>query len=350
MLVYTETDTASVDSGIAASLGLNPSLVSTSKQAKIGGTPGSAMSCDIQGTSSGGLPDQIGTIWESPSNDPGVAFWPGGSWTVHLNVTSGSGRTLNSMRIARILSGGGGSIIAASTGLGISIVNGDNAISITSSSSSGNATDKWCVLLGYAPSVNNSTVGYTGNLTVSTPLTAPVSMYAPVTIGPPIPGAPWLREPLYPYAPPPPVVMSVKQQVAAPVQTGPPIPGAPWTSPMEGVKPYPGATVAAPAVKPKVKPFVTRVPDPKDVRRSARITEVLSGVHNSLVAQGQLVQTGSVSWSMRPAAIVMNRNPGLSDDVSQGYSVGNIWVNSATQGLYICVSNAFNAAVWKGPI
>ena len=55
---------------------------------------------------------------------------------------------------------------------------------------------------------------------------------------------------------------------------------------------------------------------------------------------------------MKPSAIVSKRNltaivaPGVSNDSSQGYSVGSIWIDVTNDVAYICVDVTIGAAVW----
>ena len=58
--------------------------------------------------------------------------------------------------------------------------------------------------------------------------------------------------------------------------------------------------------------------------------------NNGLTDSGnQLIKTG-----------VNNRNPGASDDSTQGYSVGSIWVNTSNGSLWAASSVAPTAATW----
>lgn len=49
-------------------------------------------------------------------------------------------------------------------------------------------------------------------------------------------------------------------------------------------------------------PLITRVPDPKDVRRLATFTERVSDILNSLMKQGQLARIGISEWSIDPSS------------------------------------------------
>ena len=43
-----------------------------------------------------------------------------------------------------------------------------------------------------------------------------------------------------------------------------------------------------------------------------------------------------------------NRVPGLTDDVSAGFAVGDLWIDLDTRVLWYCTYNAVGAAVWQG--
>lgn len=40
-------------------------------------------------------------------------------------------------------------------------------------------------------------------------------------------------------------------------------------------------------------------------------------------------------------------NPGVSNDINQGYAIGSHWVNTSTDKSFICVDNTAGAAVWN---
>jgi hypothetical protein len=39
-------------------------------------------------------------------------------------------------------------------------------------------------------------------------------------------------------------------------------------------------------------------------------------------------------------------NPSVSNDTTQGYQAGSVWINTSTKAIFECVSNAAGAAVW----
>lgn len=40
-------------------------------------------------------------------------------------------------------------------------------------------------------------------------------------------------------------------------------------------------------------------------------------------------------------------NPAVNDDTSQGYDIGSSWINVVNQTKFVCMNDAFGAAVWK---
>lgn len=139
---------------------------------------------------------------------------------------------------------------------------------------------------------------------------------------------------------------------------GPPIPGSPWF-PFPG--PSPGTSGQSPALSPepvdpappgtapqvKTKPFVERVPDVQD--RLRRFTEKVSTIFNSLFGRGHLIQVEQNSYAIIGGGRSAARAPTNTDDLSAGIAVGSVWVNTATNRVYINVVNTVGAAVWRGP-
>lgn len=41
--------------------------------------------------------------------------------------------------------------------------------------------------------------------------------------------------------------------------------------------------------------------------------------------------------------------PGVNDDLSLGYKIGDTWVNSSLQTIYFAADVTPGSAVWKGP-
>lgn len=40
-------------------------------------------------------------------------------------------------------------------------------------------------------------------------------------------------------------------------------------------------------------------------------------------------------------------DPGVTNDIDEGYSVNSMWTNETDDGVFICTNNADGAAVWK---
>jgi hypothetical protein len=93
-------------------------------------------------------------------------------------------------------------------------------------------------------------------------------------------------------------------------------------------------------------PLLPRVPDSEDRNRAARHTEILSNVWNSLLVRGYIRKDG-LEAKIVGGAYEMPRPPRQEDDASIRAQVGNTWVDTVGLEAYICISNAFGAAVWK---
>ena len=48
----------------------------------------------------------------------------------------------------------------------------------------------------------------------------------------------------------------------------------------------------------------------------------------------------------QPYVTIINSNPLATNDISEGYLIGNMWINSSTDNIYVCANNTINAAVW----
>lgn len=67
-----------------------------------------------------------------------------------------------------------------------------------------------------------------------------------------------------------------------------------------------------------------------------------------LVGVGEPNVLGNVLTTQAvPVVFEEARAPLASDDLDSGYSVGDIWIDTALLAAYWCVSNASNAAIWK---
>jgi len=86
--------------------------------------------------------------------------------------------------------------------------------------------------------------------------------------------------------------------------------------------------------------------DPSLKPRQRRGTELLSVIINSLQRQGYLQQTDRDTFKIVTGAIELGRDPVATDDASVGVHVGTLWVNTATQAVFINVATAPGASVW----
>lgn len=55
--------------------------------------------------------------------------------------------------------------------------------------------------------------------------------------------------------------------------------------------------------------------------------------------------TGTPNRSV--TGVVETSNPTTSDDESDGFDIGDHWVNSTAKRVWFCADNAAGAAVWK---
>jgi hypothetical protein len=178
----------------------------------------------------------------------------------------------------------------------------------------------------------------------------------------PIFGVPWNRTFLAPALP------AVQQQSIVPpsgmpavwTSTAPGVPifGVPWTFRVPGFSP-PAQPSSPPLVPPpptpgpgrpsKNKPFLPRVPDISTAYgqdRLRRFTELVQTIFNSLFGNGDLVQTGQNTYSLRSGGFSAPRAPTAMDDSSIGVKVGSVFVNTLNNSIYINVSSTIGSAVW----
>ena len=99
-----------------------------------------------------------------------------------------------------------------------------------------------------------------------------------------------------------------------------------------------------PASKTRVLPQVPR--DPTANQRQRRHMDMVSDIMNSLIGSGYLNQQDPKKWGVVTGAFVRGRAPTVLDDVSVGYSPGNLWIDQTTQTLYVCIVNGLNSATW----
>ena len=92
--------------------------------------------------------------------------------------------------------------------------------------------------------------------------------------------------------------------------------------------------------------------DPEQDRRTSRSLEILVSMINSLYGQGYIIQKNptktSAPWSLGNWFIfVETRAPTVYDDSSVGASPGYVWIDTAGQNVYFCISAALQAALWR---
>jgi hypothetical protein len=179
---------------------------------------------------------------------------------------------------------------------------------------------------------------------------------AEVRSGPPMRGAPFgsahLAGQLQNLVQAPPPAARVGSQIYAPeIAHGPAMRGAPWVA----VLPIPPPTFSPstapppppppPAPRPgQLAPLLPR--DPVQDPRMRRFTELASQIVNSLIGKGQLLQTSPTSWAIASGAFEVARAPGPGDDSTVGVTPGVLWINTATNGVYVNISDAPGSAVW----
>ena len=168
--------------------------------------------------------------------------------------------------------------------------------------------------------------------------------------GPPIPGAPWVAQPM-PLDSPVPIAPPQNPLKADPTKTifGPPIPGAPLTvlSQFFALRQTPPAP-PSPLKGTALAPFIRRDPDASP--RVRGFSEKVSDMLNSLMGQGYIKQTGPKKYVLADAGnFVTTRAPGLFDDSSIGAVPGSRWIDTVAAKFYICISSAVGGAVWNGP-
>jgi hypothetical protein len=50
---------------------------------------------------------------------------------------------------------------------------------------------------------------------------------------------------------------------------------------------------------------------------------------------------------LNPKRNAVAADPTVNDDVTAGYSVGSIWVNTSDAGVFVCISSGAGAADWN---
>jgi hypothetical protein len=68
------------------------------------------------------------------------------------------------------------------------------------------------------------------------------------------------------------------------------------------------------------------------------------------------LEAGEVDWALPPGEAKMSvshtfaRQPGPGSDIAAGIAISDWWLNSTNGALFMCTSNARNAATWSGPM
>lgn len=96
-------------------------------------------------------------------------------------------------------------------------------------------------------------------------------------------------------------------------------------------------------------PLIDRIPEEID-NRLRRVIDQIRNILNSVIRDGYLVNKGPGDWTMAAGPYNATRNPNADDDFSDGYIPGTIWINTDTNGIFICVDSTVGAAIWTGPI
>lgn len=120
-----------------------------------------------------------------------------------------------------------------------------------------------------------------------------------------------------------------------PPQPVPPVPGVPPPPP-------PGTNFGPPR---KSDTRVPRVPDVTDARLRPHIDKV-AGVLNSLLMHGYITATPDGEYVIVGGGRSLPRAPAATDDVTLGAVVGQTFVNTLDNSVYVCVNNSRGSAVW----
>ncbi len=381
---------------IAACSGLSPGIVTQNHTVRIGGSS-TPFSDAIQFTTSVVRCLHYET---EPGALDGVVI-PAGSWTLVVDVanTVAVQNHLVSAYICRLNSAGvSQETVASVTGLVIDCsFAGVKTVSLSSNTVTQSAGDYLYFVFGFTVLVPHQTVTLliNENQLFFTPITAappplPVIGYQPLVLtGPQKAGAPWghqltTQQNILP-APPPPRYQPVgftgpfifgspwktpfpspapsgSPPSPAPIPTpippvytplilsGPAMRGAPWKSP--GTAPVSSKPSVPTPLPPPAKLFIGKyLPIPyaadEDNRRERHL-KIVANIFNSLLGREQIVATGIDQFMIQKAgAYVSNAAPQLTHDVTQGFFPGALYLDTTTSVVYIAISTAMNAAVWR---
>ncbi len=144
-----QTDIAAAAGVISACSGLSAASVVAGSQCSLSGTPGS--NADVVTDPKNTL-DNILVAFQSDSTFPGTTGWPGGTYTVRLNVTSGNANLeLDAIYICRLnASNISQGTVGSATSLAINLgTPGVVSVNVTGSAQAAAATDTRYFVLGF---------------------------------------------------------------------------------------------------------------------------------------------------------------------------------------------------------
>lgn len=111
----------------------------------------------------------------------------------------------------------------------------------------------------------------------------------------------------------------------------------------------PAIVTDAPVLGPPgaIDPLIDRYPDAPD--RVRRHLERVAAILNSWIRKGYVGMErvdGVVQYDLFTGRYSEERDPGLDDDADIGAKPGMLWVNTATNAVWVNVDNSAGAAVW----
>jgi len=165
---FTQTDNASVCGTAAYCSGNSLDTTTLSlRQATIGGTPGTTA---VPQSVTGGATNVIDVFFECIVG-AGVS-WDAGTWTINLNVTTGTSGTMNwtGLDICRLNSScvSQASIATASPSVSVTTT-GVKTVTVSGFAQSPSAGDKVMVLLSFTQTGPTRSFSYTPNVTIDSP-------------------------------------------------------------------------------------------------------------------------------------------------------------------------------------
>jgi len=78
-----------------------------------------------------------------------------------------------------------------------------------------------------------------------------------------------------------------------------------------------------------------------------RLPNLLRWLPGGAAVGGHLVSDGSGDLGVTRDNLAATADPTVSNDNTQGYGIGSLWVRTSTHRIYVCVDAATGAAVWK---